>query len=136
MIRELEKACIETDSTCAFHFPETFGSLFNDFGEYLDKGLEPLEEYGGSDLYAVELMNIYKCKFCLLKKLSMVKSMKSWTPLINHVGINVCHHLGLALMIKPEDKHAESELFLWKSHSLFCTVGDLKLLLRNQSCSD
>ena len=117
--------------------PETFGALFNDFAEELHHALAPMEASSFPETYGVELLDVYDGNFGLLKKVSPVHGTeRTWPLLLDRVGVIVCRGLGAALHLTPEMKQAESECFLYRSHTLCTTLGDLKLLKTSQGCSE
>jgi len=137
VIQKLELKKIETDEDTISRSPETFGALFNDYAEVLHHALAPMEAYSFPETYGVELLDVYDGNFGLLKKVSPVHgTQRSWPLLLDRVGVIVCRGLGAALHLTPEMKQAESECFLYRSHTLCTTLGDLKLLMTSQGCSE
>jgi len=137
VIRKLELKKIETDEDMISRSPETFGALFNDFAEFLHLALAPMEASSFPETYGVELLDVYDGNFGLLKKVSPVHGTeRTWPLLLDRVGVIVCRGLGAALHLTPEMKQAESECFLYRSHTLCTTLGDLKLLMTSQGCSE
>lgn len=135
IIRELEKRSIECDENVKTSI-EKFGDLFKGFADDLDAQLEHLEARHTTDIFGVELLDIYRGKFGFLKKLSREDKIKNWSPLVNGMGLIVCHGLDPALKVISEEIEGNSDLYLSRSYSLCCTVGDLILLLEDQGCSD
>jgi ankyrin repeat protein len=135
VIESLEQKPIETQNPTASE--PTFGTLFNDFGEDLHNAVDPLEAYVQSSIQGIELIDIYDGKFGIFKKVpDDTVGLHQWSPIVRHVGIVLCHGLGAALELTSAKEQAESEWFLWKSNSLCCVVGDLKLLMESQGCTN
>jgi hypothetical protein len=136
VIASLEQKPIETADSPTGSEP-TFGALFNDFAEDLHNALTPLEAHVQSSIYGIELMDIYDGKFGVLKMVpNDTAGVHQWSPILHRVGIVLCPGLDSALKLTSVEKQAESERFLWQSNSLCCAVGDLKLLMESQGCTN
>ena len=82
-------------------------------------------------------MDIYDGKYRVLKMvLNDTVEVNRWSPILHRVGLVLCPGLDSALKLTSVEKQAESEQFLYKSNSLCCAVGDLKLLIDSQSCTN
>lgn len=115
---------------------QKFGDLFMDFAEELYLSLERIEARDNCGRYCIELMDIFDGKIGSLKYFRHENGIANWLGLLHGVGVVVCRGLGPALTIQPEEKQLESDRILCSSNSLCCTIGDLKLLIEQQSCSE
>jgi hypothetical protein len=138
VIASLERKPIET----AYDYlptdsEPTFGALFNEYAEDLHEALTPLETHVQSSIHGIELMDIYDGTFGRQKMVpDGTVGLHQWSPVLQGVGIVLCRGLDSALKLTSVEKQAESELFLWQSNSLCCSVGDLKLLMESQGCTN